>query len=459
MADQDDTRREAARRRGPLMAAGAIGATLGGAALGLGLVWVAGGIDTVPALLVLGIGAAAGFGLLRLRDRPGILPPEPSTNGPLDLDGAMRVSLESVLAVVERLPDPFLLIDAEGRVRLSNGPQHPIIAAALPGRHVSAALRNPEVLDAIAQAQRDGRARAVDYVSPVPYEQHILAHVARVRVGLPRRVEGAVRHDLTQAVIVVLHDLTALKRAEQLRADFVANASHELKTPLASLTGFIETLRGHARDDTEARERFLAIMLDQAGRMRRLIDDLLSLSRIELNEHVAPAGRVDMARLAETVVEAVTPLAEEERVDVVTQVSPEARAVIGERDELYQALQNLVDNAIKYGGDGGRVEITVAPAAPDALAAPRPGMMAVSVRDHGSGIPREHVPRLTERFYRVDAKRSRERGGTGLGLAIVKHIATRHRGALEIQSREGEGTVVTLYLPAAPPAPAPGTAA
>jgi two-component system, OmpR family, phosphate regulon sensor histidine kinase PhoR len=251
-------------------------------------------------------------------------------------------------------------------------------------------------------------------------------------------------------IAILLHDLTALKRAEQARADFIANASHELRTPLASLTGFIETLRGHARDDEAARGRFLEIMSEEAQRMRRLIDDLLSLTRIELNEHVPPSGEVQLGDVVRDAVATLDPLAQAEQIALVLDIPLDLPPVRGERDDLLQVFQNLIHNAIKYGRPGGHVWITLtAPAGEAAYGRGGRAMVSAVVRDDGEGIPREAIPRLTERFYRVDIKRSRERGGTGLGLAIVKHIVNRHQGRLSIESRAGEGSSFTALLPVA----------
>jgi two-component system phosphate regulon sensor histidine kinase PhoR len=258
--------------------------------------------------------------------------------------------------------------------------------------------------------------------------------------------------DNTVAVLA-LHDLTTLKRMEQMRADFVANASHELRTPLASLLGFIETLRGPARDDAEAREQFLVIMQEQASRMARLVNDLLSLSRIELNEHSRPSREVDLGRTVEVAVAALQPLAKAKSMTILTQVDEAARVVLGEPDELAQLVQNLLDNAVKYGRDGTPVEVSLT--LPDTLPAVAGNALAagaavrLAVRDHGDGIGKEHLPRLTERFYRVDTARSRKMGGTGLGLAIVKHIVNRHRGALVVDSVLGDGSTFAVYLPRA----------
>jgi two-component system phosphate regulon sensor histidine kinase PhoR len=251
-----------------------------------------------------------------------------------------------------------------------------------------------------------------------------------------------------------------------MRADFVANTSHELRTPLASLVGFIETLQGPARDDEAARDRFLKIMQMQVGRMGRLIDDLLSLSRIEMNEHVPPSTPVDLIGVVRDVLDTLGPRAQEDEVTlrVTLEGAPfrpqpnQAMAwVLGDRDELVQVVQNLVDNAIKYGGRGGTVTIDLGVARPARTTDGDEAVKAVesqttyyiSVQDRGDGIDRQHLPRLTERFYRVDVQQSREQGGTGLGLAIVKHIVNRHRGSLTIESTIAQGSVFSVFLPTA----------
>jgi two-component system phosphate regulon sensor histidine kinase PhoR len=262
--------------------------------------------------------------------------------------------------------------------------------------------------------------------------------------------------------VLALHDITQLKRAEQMRADFIANASHELRTPLATLIGFIETLRGPAREDEEARERFLAIMHEQASRMTRLVEDLLSLSRIELNEHVMPKGTVELGSLLRHLAESLELHAAERGMQIRLALPSNLPAVLGDRDELAQVFQNLVDNAIKYGRPGS--EITVSADTEQRNFAGNTGstpFVSIAVRDCGEGIAREHLSRLTERFYRVDTARSREMGGTGLGLAIVKHILNHHRGFLEVESTVGTGSVFTVFLrpqPSEAPAPCSGGA-
>ena len=243
---------------------------------------------------------------------------------------------------------------------------------------------------------------------------------------------------------MTFHDLTPLRRVEEMRADFVANASHELRTPLAALSGFIETLQGSARDDAKARERFLAIMQEQARRMARLIDDLLSLSRIELNAHRRPDKPVDLVPIVRQVVDGLQTLARDRGVTVNVETAA-ALTVLGDRDELVRVFENLVENALKYGAAGKRVDITLA-LATGAEGEPE---AQVSVRDYGPGIAPEHLPRLTERFYRVDVRESRAQGGTGLGLALVKHILNRHRGRLTIESTPGAGASFIVHLPTA----------
>jgi two-component system phosphate regulon sensor histidine kinase PhoR len=338
--------------------------------------------------------------------------------------------------ILERLPDPLMLMDASGRVILANRAMRGVVGIDAERKHVSAILRTPPVLEAIRVAAKSGETSSVEYTSPVPVQRTYQAYAARAGS------EPAV-------TILLLHDLTAMKRAEQLRADFVANASHELRTPLAALTGFIETLKGHAKEDPEARDQFLDIMTVEGARMRRLIDDLLSLTRIEQNEHVPPSGATSLETILREAIAALTPLAKLDEIQLELSVAANLPPAVGERDELIQIFQNLIHNAIKYGRPGGHVWVTLALGeTPGGRGADQ--MLAVGIRDDGEGIPPSAVPRLTERFYRVDVKRSRERGGTGLGLAIVKHIVNRHQGRLNIESRLGEGTIFTVFLPAAP---------
>lgn len=342
-------------------------------------------------------------------------------------------------AVLHALPDPLLLLNAERRIVRANPAAEALFERALAGADFSTVLRSPTLLAAIAGVRGGGDQRLVEFALPGQVARYFAARVAR----LP-----APARDGTE-IVVSLHDLTALKRAEQMRADFVANASHELRTPLASVLGFIETLRGPARDDAQARERFLAVMQEQTERMTRLVEDLLSLSRIELHEHTPPRGTADIPAIVSGVAETLMPQARAKQIDVRLDLA-EIPPLVAEPDGLAQVFQNLLDNAIKYGRQGSTVRVSLRPAGPGSQGARRLGRpgVAIAFADESEGIAREHLPRLTERFYRVDTARSRALGGTGLGLAIVKHILNRHRGVLDIDSEIGKGSVFTVYLPA-----------
>jgi two-component system, OmpR family, phosphate regulon sensor histidine kinase PhoR len=338
--------------------------------------------------------------------------------------------------ILEQLPDPLMLTDRDGRVLFANRAMRTVVGVDAERKHVSSLLRTPGVLEAVGKTAATGEPTTVEFSTPVPVERYYQAYVTRTAS------EPAV-------VTLLLHDLTTAKRTEQMRADFVANASHELRTPLAAVAGFIDTLKGHARDDAEARDRFLDIMTVEAGRMRRLIEDLLSLTRIELNEHVRPSGRVSLESILREAVAALSPLAQIDEIAMEIAAAPDLPDVTGERDELIQLFQNLIHNAIKYGKPGGHVWVSIS-SAPVSGGRGAASMLAVSIKDDGEGIPSDAIPRLTERFYRVDVKRSRERGGTGLGLAIVKHIVNRHQGRMTVESRAGEGSTFTVLLPIAP---------
>jgi two-component system, OmpR family, phosphate regulon sensor histidine kinase PhoR len=342
-------------------------------------------------------------------------------------------------AMIAGLPDAVVALDPDGIVIAYNTGAGAVAPALRVGEPVSFALRVPEVVEAVRLAAGGGKPQRVEFSERVPVDRWYEVHVA----GLRLTTQSHGRPDL---VLMTIRDLTPLRRVEEMRADFVANASHELRTPLATLSGFIETLQGPAREDAAARERFLVIMKQQAFRMARLIDDLLSLSRIELNAHVRPQTAVDLVAIVRQVADAMQTLAHDRGVDIVVSEGPEPLVVPGDRDELVRVFENLVENALKYGASGKRVEIAIAHetganGGPEAV---------VSVRDFGPGIAPEHLPRLTERFYRVDVAQSRAEGGTGLGLAIVKHILARHHGRLAVDSTLGQGATFAAHLPLAP---------
>jgi len=397
----------------------------------------------------------------------------PSTAPAADTRSDARVAGHSALLdeVFETVTDPMLVVrggepdDMAGRrILLANRAARDLLRIPREGAILVSALRDPGLLEAVDEALFGGVSRETDFASGGVQARHWRA--------VTRPLPGS---DDDTLALVMLRDETDVRRMELMRVDFLANASHELRTPLASLSGFIETLKGHAREDSVARDRFLDIMAAQADRMTRLVADLLSLSRIELNEHVPPSGHLDLGRATTDVVDALSVLARDHGVQIHVEAPDEAVRIKGERDEIVQVIQNLIDNAIKYSPRDGRIEVEIrsglTPAA--AAAARMPGAArlplltpdrddglvyaAVTVRDHGPGLSREHLPRLTERFYRVEGQKSGDRPGTGLGLAIVKHIVNRHRGGLLVESLPGEGAAFTAFFPlskrsvAAPP--------
>jgi two-component system, OmpR family, phosphate regulon sensor histidine kinase PhoR len=379
-------------------------------------------------------------GIAMIRTDPAIVAaPQLKIDAEPAADATGQSALEEMQNLVACLPDPCFLLRPDGEVIFQNGPAKETVGEQGEGESIYSLLRAPEVQDAIGRTVETGDPSHVQYFERVPNDRLLEVHVAPLS---GHREDGAGEEP---PLIMILHDLTQQHRLDRMRTDFIANASHELRTPLASLIGFIDTLKGPARNDTKAREKFLGIMETQAARMSRLIDDLLSLSRIEMNVNIRPGDSVDLAGVAGHVLDSLKPIAEERGVNLRFERGGDPALVLGYRDELVQVVQNLIENAIKYGEDGGRVEVglrrVALPGGPD--------QVLLDVRDLGPGIAPEHVPRLTERFYRVDVASSREKGGTGLGLAIVKHILNRHKGTLKIDSVPGEGSVFTVTLDAA----------
>jgi two-component system phosphate regulon sensor histidine kinase PhoR len=336
----------------------------------------------------------------------------------------------------DTLSDPCIILDRRSLIIHRNPPTARQFPGARIGDPIAFSLRNPALLTAIDAARRTGIAQSVELHQTVPTETWHKVTVA------PLVNEDEEESSETRLLVLTMQTLTELKRVDAMRSDFIANVSHELRTPLTSLIGFIDTLLGPAAKDAEARKRFLAIMRSQAERMSKLIDDLLSLSRIEMRQHLRPTGNVDLASLLREIRDGLQTQVKDAAVTIDLTAPDEPANIAGDRDELYEVFENLIDNAVKYGNEGGKVHIELTPGVE------RSGYdYIVSVTDNGPGIAEEHVPRLTERFYRVDAESSRKKKGTGLGLAIVKHIVHRHRGRMSIKSRPGEGTRVEVLLP------------
>src|SRR5437763_7813825 len=355
-----------------------------------------------------------------------------------DVRATNPVEAAAVSAVVAGMPDPAVLLDRAGRVVHLNAAAAQLAPALRRNELAQFALRSPEIITALREAIATSEPRRATYLDHVPVDRWMARIITPVPV--PTLFGGT-----DKCMLMTFHDQTPLRRVEEMRADFVANASHELRTPLAALSGFIDTLQGPARDDAKARERFLGIMHAQATRMARLIDDLLSLSRVELSAHVPPDPPVDIVPIIRQVADGLEPLAGERQVEIEIDLPELPVTIAGDREELLRLFENLIENALKYGASGGRVIVSLVQAT-SGEGAPE---VRIMVRHFGPGIAPEHLPRLTERFYRVDVGDSRAQGGTGLGLSLVKHIVNRHRGRLLIESVPKQGAAFTACFPLA----------
>ncbi|MBO9445062.1 ATP-binding protein [Ruegeria sp. R14_0] len=339
--------------------------------------------------------------------------------------------------MISAVPMPALMVDQTERIIAANTDAKTLLGQNIEGRHYATILRQPQVIDAMEQSLRTKGPAKTRHLANDGAQDTAFEVQCRYMKGVGA-VEGG-------AVMAVFQDVTHLEQASQMRRDFVANVSHELRTPLTALMGFIETLRGPARDDVAARERFLQIMTDEANRMNRLVGDLLSLNRVESEERVRPKEQVELIGLLQSTLNSLRPLAENASVTLTLDAPSEPITLTGDSDLLRQVFTNLIENAIKYGGSGGVVDVRLTSSERDT--AMRGPAVRVQICDKGPGIDAVHLPRLTERFYRADSHRSRELGGTGLGLAIVKHIVNRHRGRLRVESDLGKGSVFTVILP------------
>ncbi|WP_193142086.1 cell wall metabolism sensor histidine kinase WalK [Meridianimarinicoccus sp. MJW13] len=347
---------------------------------------------------------------------------------------AGNLAVTDVSALLNGVPLPLILVGQDERIVALNPRAEKLLGRNMVGRHFLTVLRHPDVTDAIAGTFQDARPHHARFV-----------HKDLATETVYRVTCTPIESTPVSAVLTSLEDVTSIETASQMRRDFVANVSHELRTPLTALVGFIETLRGPARDDAAARDRFLEIMAREAERMNRLVDDLLSLSRVESEERVRPTELQSLPDIVDSVCLSLRPLAEAAGVVFDIGAAPDLPQVRGDADQLRQVFTNLIENAIKYGGAGGVIHIQYELVARD----PNLGSaaVAVTVADEGPGIDTIHLHRLTERFYRADDHRAQSAGGTGLGLAIVKHIMNRHRGHLKIDSTPGKGSRFRISLP------------
>jgi two-component system, OmpR family, phosphate regulon sensor histidine kinase PhoR len=428
MSDGADPRGDTLSRRGAARRAAVRGAVLASSVV-TGLAAVRGSLDP---WLIGGALAAVALSAIAMPERDRSRRPE---DGKRHRQGAASSGVAD--ALLAAIPDPVVLVDRGAVVLEANAAARAFLPNLRLNHPLAFALRSPVVLDGIAEVLRTEQPLTVEYSERVPAERAFEVLIGPLRIEAPAP-------DAQPGVVLFFRDLTSARRLETMRVDFVANASHELRTPLASLVGFIDTLQGPARNDAAARERFLEIMREQARRMTLLIDDLLSLSRIEMRAHLAPEAVVDLAAVVAHMVESLSPLAREQSVAIDLTFPERPIFVQGDRDELLRLVENLIENAVKYGAAGRKVDVALTRARPSRMDRPQ---VELSVRDYGPGIAPEHLPRLTERFYRVDVAESREKGGTGLGLAIVKHIVNRHHGHLAIESELGRGAIVRVTLP------------
>lgn len=342
--------------------------------------------------------------------------------------------------LVDSLPDILVMVNDAGVILRTNKAARTLFGQNLAGKQIRNIILSDVLHNSMAAVSEDMQRREFEIHLTEPEQMDFRVVIERFPIPTPGGI----------SLVVTLNDVTALKRVQKMRADFVANASHEIRTPLASIAGFVETLRGPAKDDEVARDEFLKIISEQATRMNTLINDLLSLSKIEMNAHTIPSGSVDVMRLVRNEKENLKWLAEGKRVNIALNFNDNLPFARAEESELRQVIYNLLSNAIKYGQSDSTVTVmakvtSALPADPHFIHRER--AIVLSFIDQGEGIPKEHLPRLTERFYRVDSARSRTVGGTGLGLAIVKHIIFRHRGVLTIDSEVGVGSNFSVYLP------------
>lgn len=345
----------------------------------------------------------------------------------------MQASRALAARLLDAAPFPQILAGPEHRIWAMNFGAQRLFGSGMNGRHYATVLRHPALLDCVETVLRDGATGTTRYVSRGSREE--VWNVTMNPIAFP---EGT-------AALISLEDTTATQEAGKIRRDFVANVSHELRTPLTAMLGFIETLRGAARNDPAAQDRFLSIMEQEAGRMNRLVHDLLSLSRVEADERIRPRNAIDISAVIASVLSALTQIAADRDVRIRKVGLDVSNMLVGDADQLAQVFTNLIENAIKYGGSDKEIVVTVSKTERDPVL--RCPALGISVKDDGPGIDPMHLPRLTERFYRIDTHRSRELGGTGLGLAIVKHIVNRHRGRLAIVSAPGAGSTFTVILP------------
>ena len=358
-------------------------------------------------------------------------------SGNFILNEELKESL-NIEKILEAIPSPLILVDQQGKITFANANSELLLPKILKvGNHISSTFRSPIFLETLEKVLTQNENIKLNFDSNTTILKHIEVHFVQLPLDSYSRTGGT--------ILMSLVDQSESKMVDQMRSDFVSNASHELRTPLASIIGFIETIKGHAKSDKENRELFLSLMHDQAIRMQRLVDDLLSLSKLELQEKSPPLKTCNVNKIINKITESFLPLAKKYKVKLVNNLPSNITNIIGDETQIHQLFSNLIENSLKYSGEKSTVKVELIKKQKHIKI--KNNMIGIQIIDNGKGIPAEHIYRLTERFYRVNEDLSRQRQGTGLGLSIVKHILNRHQGELIIESKINEGSKFTVWLP------------
>lgn len=343
-----------------------------------------------------------------------------------------KITYQVVKGLLNILPSPYILIDRNGRLTFINAEAKSIVPDSQIGSHISNVFRSPVFLSAVENAILKDKEKILSFEIETPQFRQLKAHIFFISSSkIPNSFND---------IFIQFTDESTHIRSEKIRTDFVANASHELRTPLTSIMGYIETLQGHAKKDVKMQKVFLDLMNKQAGKMERLISDLMSLSRLEIDELKPISSTCSVKEIIEELVNSLKPLSVDNNVSLSFKIPKNFSSVIGDPSQLRQLFSNLIENAIKYSGKKSKVNIYISKEK-------NKDMFGVVVEDNGHGVAPEHLSRLTERFYRANSNTEIEKEGTGLGLSIVKHILIRHRGKLQIDSKLGKGSKFIAWLP------------
>ena len=363
--------------------------------------------------------------------------------------------MENISFILNKLEDAIIVLDSDQKIVFQNSHSIDLFENNYTGQNITNLIRSPIVLETLENVYKNKKTKIIEYNSE--YGQNLSPRSTNFyNVEISYEKNYLQLTNTKDNYVILMKNITPLKNIEKVRSSFIANVSHELKTPLATVMGFLETIRGPAKDDKKSMSKFLGIMDKETIRMKRLIDDLLVVSKIESDEHIHPTKKVNLIKTLNNVIESLKEYALKKNIQIRTNYQlSENLSVLGNEDELVQVFTNIIDNSIKYGKINSSIDIKAEEVkeqvdqSEDKKLFPQL-ILKISVKDESDGIHAKHLSRLTERFYRVDAARSKEIGGTGLGLTIVKHILNKHRGHLDIKSEINQGSTFTVELPIAP---------